>query len=120
MNLARYADPVTALIDATELGRRAPIMTTVPDGDACDHIASMLRRGATYGVCVTQWRLRMPIGANYGQDILDEIATRVENGFLRSAEPPAKAKASDNDDGEEIDEFDDVDYGPAWWVEVRG
>lgn len=82
MSLTRFADPIAAFITETSLGNRPPVTNVVPDGDDCDHIALLLRKGVRTGIGLVQWTLRTAIGIKLEQADLDAIAGHVEEGAL--------------------------------------
>ncbi|RYY10550.1 MAG: hypothetical protein EON55_16115 [Alphaproteobacteria bacterium] len=87
MSLSQYANPFKGIMVELELGQRGKVQTTVPDGDECDHIALLLRRGVTNGIGLLQWELRTAPGVRFPQEQLDEIAATVEEGCLTGTDP---------------------------------
>ena len=87
MSLSRYENPLLGFLIDLELGQRGKVQTTVPDGDECDHVARLLRKGVTHGIGILQWDLRTGPGVRFPQDRLDEIAACVEEGCLSGIDP---------------------------------
>lgn len=126
-----FANPLDAYIAEATLGRRKAVTTTMPCERSCERIATLLRRGITRGIGQTEWLLRTPVGIRFGQDKLDEIAGLVEEGFMRSPQPPEEAAADDEGqptdaDGSVADVTiaDDyaswaIDPDQRWWIELR-
>jgi hypothetical protein len=85
--LAQFANPLDGMMVELSLGRRGSIDVIVPDGDECDHIASLLRKGCTMGIGILQWDLRTAPGVRFPQDRLDAIAGEVEEGIMRGTDP---------------------------------
>lgn len=85
-NLAKYADPVEVIRDSIELGKHGTLMTTAPDGDTMDRIATLLRTGIKRGI-YPRWSLRHELGVKFEQADLDEIAGQVEEGFTSGEVP---------------------------------
>lgn len=85
-NLARYADPATAIIDSLELGKRGERVTTTFEPETYERVATLLRTGIQRGI-IPQWTLRREIGVNFDQDQLNEIADQVEEGFSEGESP---------------------------------
>ncbi len=87
MSLSQYANPFKGIMVELELGQRGRIETIVPDGDECDHIARLLRKGCLSGIGLLQWELRTAPGVRFPQEQLDEIAASVEEACLSGTDP---------------------------------
>lgn len=65
---------IDGFFEEMRLGQRGTTQSTVPDGDECDHIAALLRKGVRQGLGFVMWELRTAPGVKLEQDALDEIA----------------------------------------------
>lgn len=86
-DLAQFANPLDGMMVELSLGRRGCVDKVVPNGDECDHIASLLRKGVTVGIGILQWDLRTAPGVRFPQDRLDAIAAEVEEGAMHGIDP---------------------------------
>lgn len=87
MSLSQFANPLVGLMTEMGLGQRGTVQTIVPDGDECEHIARLLRKGVVSGIGLVHWELRTGIGVRFPQDRLDAVADSVEEGCLSGIDP---------------------------------
>lgn len=83
-----YPHALDGFFEEMSLGKRGTTQKTVPDGDECDHIAALLRRGVRNGVGFVMWEIRTAPGVRLDQDALDQIADCVLEAQM-SGEVPA-------------------------------
>ena len=82
-----FPNVLDGFFEELRLGKRGEPQSTVPDGDECDHIAALLRKGVRSGLGFVMWDLRTAPGVKLDQDALSAIADCVlEAQFEGTAE----------------------------------
>jgi hypothetical protein len=78
-----YAGSSPAEIIALELslGARGRATTITPSEVESEHIAALLRRGATSGIGLVMWEIRHPVGTKLDRKALETIATEISEAM---------------------------------------
>jgi hypothetical protein len=77
-----FPNALDGFFEELRLGKRGVEQKTTPDADECEHIAALLRRGATHGLGFVMWDLRTAPGVKLDQAAKDHVADCiVEAGF---------------------------------------